>query len=62
MKAKVPDFRSLERAANRIAEHPFFPEKSIVVRECLDDIDHRFRQGELSDAERTRLVAILTPC
>ncbi|MDR3639610.1 MAG: hypothetical protein P4L84_37765 [Isosphaeraceae bacterium] len=59
MMARVPDFPSLERTANRIAEHPFFPDKCMVIQECLEDIEHRFRQGELSETQRTRLIAIL---
>jgi hypothetical protein len=61
MTTKVPDFPALERVASRVAEHPFFPGKAAVVRECLADVDERFRRGELSEAQRSRLVAILRP-
>lgn len=59
MTVKVLDFPTLERVASRVAEHPFFPEKSAVIREYVEDVELRFRRGELSEAQRARLIAIL---
>jgi len=59
--ARVADFPNLERAVVWVAKYPFFPEKPEVVRECLEDVEGRFRRGELTAEQRSRLVSILAP-
>ncbi len=57
----MPDYQSLERVAYRVSRHPYFPGKSEVVEEYIEDIQQRFEQGRLSSEQRIRLIAILAP-
>lgn len=52
-------FQRLERAIGLIAGHPFYPGKQEALEDCLDDLEERYRQGTLTEDEKTRLVAIL---
>ena len=53
-------FTRLERTISLIARHPFYPGKSEVVDECLDDLEERYREGLLTHEQKTILVLILT--
>jgi hypothetical protein len=52
-------FRLLERTAGLLARHPDFPGKREALNRCREDIEQRFLQGMLTQAQRDRLVAIL---
>jgi hypothetical protein len=52
-------FRGLERTIGLIARHPYFPGKEDAVSRCGEEIEQRYRQGMLTDGQRTRLLAIL---
>ena len=53
-------FKRLERTISLIARHPFYPGKGEVVHECLDDLEERYREGLLTDEQKSILVSILT--
>ena len=55
---KCPIFRA-KQTATMIARHPDYPGKEQVVAECLDEIEPRWRQGELSLEQRFQLNAVL---
>ena len=59
MKSSAPSFERLEQTVTIIARHADYPGKEQVVAECLDDIEDRWRQGQLSLEQRFRLYTIL---
>jgi hypothetical protein len=52
-------FERLEQTTTLIAQHAEYPGKARVVAECMDDIDDRWRQGQLSLEQRFQLYAVL---
>lgn len=50
----------LERAVNLVAHHEACTGKDRLVRTCIYEIEERHRAGRVTDAERERLVGILT--
>ena len=59
MKSNALSFERLEQTATMIAQHAEYPGKAKVVAECLDDIEDRWRQGQLSLEQRFQLYAVL---
>ena len=59
MKSSAPSFERLEQTVTLIARHADYPGKERVVAECLDDIEDRWRQGQLTLEQQFRLYAIL---
>jgi hypothetical protein len=59
MKPNAPSFERLEQAVNLIARHADYSGKQAVVAGCLDDIEDRWEQGQLTLEQRFRLSAIL---
>ena len=59
MKSNAPSFERLEQTATMIARHAEYPGKAQVVAECLDDIEDRWEQGQLSLEQRFQLYAVL---
>ena len=53
------DFERLERTVNTIAKHRDYPGKQLLVRQYLDAIEARWREGRLSFVQWARLVAVL---
>ncbi len=53
------DFDRLVGAVSYIVGHADTPEKPLAVSECLDDIEDRFTQGDLSLGQRRRLFTVL---
>jgi hypothetical protein len=59
MKAHAPSFERLEQATTIIARRAQYPGKREIVAECLDDVEDRWRRGQLTLEQRFRLSAIL---
>ena len=59
MKSNAPSFERLEQTATMIAQHADYLGKEQVVAECLDEIDDRWRQRELTLKQRFQLYAVL---
>jgi hypothetical protein len=59
MKSNAVSFERLEQTATMIAQHAEYPGKTQVVAECLDDIEDRWTQGQLSLEQRFQLYAVL---
>ena len=59
MKSNAPSFERLEQTVTMIARHADYPGKEQVVAECLDDIEDRWRQGQLTLEQRFQLYAVL---
>ncbi|MEJ7636803.1 MAG: hypothetical protein WKF75_02140 [Singulisphaera sp.] len=53
------DFERLERTVKTIATHRDYPGKQVQIREYLDAIEGRWREGRLSFAQWAGLVAVL---
>jgi hypothetical protein len=53
------DFERLERTVKTIAAHRDYPGKQLLVREYLDAIEGRFREGRLTFVQWARLMAVL---
>jgi hypothetical protein len=53
------EFERLEYTVGMIKRHPYYPGKELLLDECLEDIDDRFRQGRLTAEQRGRLREIL---
>jgi len=53
------EFDRLEQTVGMIKRHPYYPGKELVLDECLEDIDDRFRRGRLTAEQRGRLRQIL---
>jgi hypothetical protein len=53
------DFERLELTVEMIAAHRDYPGKQEVVREYLEAIEGRWREGRLSFVQWARLVAVL---
>jgi hypothetical protein len=53
------EFERLERTVGMIKRHPYYPGKELILDECLEDIDDRFRCGRLTAEQRGRLKDIL---
>ena len=53
------EFERLERAVARIAAHRDHPGQQERVRQYLDAIERRWREGRLSFVQWARLVAVL---
>jgi hypothetical protein len=53
------EFDRLEQTVGMIKRHPYYPGKELVLDECLEDIDDRYRQGRLTAEQRGRLRDIL---
>jgi hypothetical protein len=53
-------FMRLERTISLIARHPFYPGKSEIVHDCLDDLEDRYREGLLTYEQKAILASILT--
>ena len=54
-----PFFERLEQTATIIAQHADSASKQQAVKECLDNMEDRWRQGQLTPGQRSRIVAIL---
>jgi hypothetical protein len=52
-------FERLLETVTIIARHRDYPGKQDVIARCLDDIEHRWRQGRLTQLQRLRLYALL---
>jgi hypothetical protein len=59
MKSCAPSFERLEQIVTMIARHVDYLGKDQVVAGCLDDIDDRWRQRQLTLDQRLQLYAIL---
>ena len=59
MTSSAPSFERLEQSVTMIARHVDYPGKEQVVAGCLDDIEDRWRQRELTLEQRFQLYAIL---
>jgi hypothetical protein len=59
MPSIAPSFERLQESVTIIARHADFPGKQQVVAECLDDIEDRWRQGQLTLEQRFQLYATL---
>ena len=59
MMPKQTSFERLERAVTIIALHPDYPGKHEAIAECLEDIEGRWRRGQLSLQQRLRLLSLL---
>jgi hypothetical protein len=59
MPSTAPSFEHLEHAVTMIARHADYPGKERVVRDCLDDIEDHWRQGQLNLQQRFRLYSTL---
>ncbi len=53
------EFERLEYTVGMIKRHPYYPGKEVLLDECLEDIDDRFRRGRLTMEQRGRLRGIL---
>ena len=53
------DFERLERTVKTIASHRDYPGKQVLVREYLDAIEGRWREGRLSFVQWARLMSVL---
>jgi hypothetical protein len=59
MKPNAASFERLEQAVTIIAHHAEYPGKSEAVAGCVDDIENRWRRGQLTLEQRFRLIALL---
>jgi hypothetical protein len=59
MNTMTYEFERLEQTVGMIKRHPYYPGKELVLDECLEDIDERYRLGRLTDEQRGRLREIL---
>jgi hypothetical protein len=59
MNTMTYEFERLERTVGMIKRHPYYPGKEVLLDECLEDIDDRFRRGRLTAEQRGRLREIL---
>jgi hypothetical protein len=59
MNTMTYEFERLERTVGMIKRHPYYPGKEVLLDECLEDIDDRFRRGRLTEEQRGRLREIL---
>jgi hypothetical protein len=59
MNIMIYEFDRLEQTVGMIKRHPYYPGKELVLDECLEDIDDRYRQGRLTAEQRGRLRDIL---
>jgi hypothetical protein len=53
------EYERLERTVGMIKRHPYYPGKEVLLDECLEDIDERYRSGRLTAEQRGRLRGIL---
>ena len=53
------EFERLANTVGMIKRHPYYPGKELLLDECLEDIDDRFRRGRLTAEQRGRLRGIL---
>jgi hypothetical protein len=59
MNTMIREFERLEYTVGMIKRHPDYPGKEMLLDECLEDIDDRFRRGRLTAEQHGRLRAIL---
>jgi hypothetical protein len=59
MLSNTPSFERLHESVTIIARHADYPGKQEAVAECLDDIEARWRRGQLTLEQRFRLYAVL---
>jgi hypothetical protein len=59
MSTMTYEFERLEQTVGMIKRHPYYPGKELLLDECLEDIDERFRLGRLTAEQRGRLREIL---
>jgi len=59
MNTMTYEFERLEQTVGMIKRHPYYPGKEMVLDECLEDIDERYRLGRLTAEQRGRLREIL---
>jgi hypothetical protein len=52
-------YERLEETVRLIARHPDDPGKHEVIAGCLEDIEDRWRQGQITLRQRLRLYGIL---
>jgi len=57
--AMICEFERLQYTVGMIKRHPYYPGKELLLDECLEDIDERYRMGRLTDEQRGRLREIL---
>ena len=55
----LKDFERLEMTVKTIATHRDYPGEQVLVREYLDAIEARWRQGRLSFVQWSRLMSVL---
>jgi hypothetical protein len=55
----ICEYERLEYTVGMIKRHPYYPGKELLLDECLEDIDDRFRRGRLTAEQRGRLRTIL---
>ena len=53
------EFERLANTVGMIKRHPYYPGKELLLDECLEDIDDRYRNGRLTAEQRGRLRGIL---
>jgi hypothetical protein len=59
MNTMTQEFERLERTVGLIKRHPYYPGKELLLDECLEDIDDRFRKGRLTAEQRGLLRCVL---
>jgi hypothetical protein len=59
MDTMTQEFERLERTVGLIKRHPYYPGKELLLDECLEDIDDRYRQGRLTAEQRGLLRGVL---
>lgn len=59
MNTMTCEFERLQHTVGMIKRHPYYPGKELVLDECLEDIDERFRRGRLTAEQRGCLREIL---
>jgi hypothetical protein len=53
------EYERLEQTVGMIKRHPYYPGKELLLDECLEDIDERYRSGRLTAEQHGRLREIL---
>ena len=63
MNTMTCEFERLQNTISMIKRHPYYPGKELVLDECIEDIDDRFRKGRLTEEQHGLLRDILLePC
>lgn len=55
------DYERMRQSLTNISQHPEYPGKGDLVRECLVEIEERQRLGRLNKQQSLTLTAILLP-